>query len=189
MNSWLRDPRLIDQARAIRLLVLDVDGVMTDGQLYFQADGQESKAFSTQDGQGLKLLRQAGVEVALITGRESPMVSRRAAALGIEHVFQGRDDKLDVLQTLIQRLNMGLNPNISLDQVAYCGDDLPDLAPISRAGLGISVPNAPSYIREHADWITERSGGHGAVREICDGLLDMQGHWDAILASHLHGKH
>ncbi|SDL59562.1 3-deoxy-D-manno-octulosonate 8-phosphate phosphatase (KDO 8-P phosphatase) [Modicisalibacter muralis] len=183
MHSWLRDPSLSDRARAIRLLVLDVDGVMTDGQLYFQADGQEIKAFSTQDGQGLKLLRRAGVEVALITGRESPMVARRAAALGIQHVFQGRDDKLDVLQTLIQRLHM------TLDQVAYCGDDLPDLAPISRAGLGISVPNAPSYIREHADWITERRGGHGAVREICDGLLDMQGHWDAILASHLHGKH
>lgn len=183
MNSWLRDPSLSDRARAIRLLVLDVDGVMTDGQLYFQADGQESKAFATQDGQGLKLLRQAGVEVALITGRESPMVARRAAALGIEHIFQGRDDKLDVLQTLIQRLSM------TLVEVAYCGDDLPDLAPIDRAGLGISVANAPSYIREHADWITERSGGHGAVREICDGLLDMQGHWDAILASYLHGKH
>nr|WP_297459277.1 HAD hydrolase family protein [uncultured Halomonas sp.] len=183
MNSWLSGTNITERARAIRLLVLDVDGVMTDGQLYFQADGQETKAFATQDGQGLKLLRRAGVEVALITGRESPMVARRAAGLGIEHVFQGRDDKLDVLQTLIQRLDM------TLDQVAYCGDDLPDLAPIARAGLGISVPNAPSYIREHADWITERAGGHGAVREICDGLLDMQGHWEAIIESYLHGRH
>lgn len=181
MNPSLNDPDLIARARAIRLLALDVDGVMTDGQLYFQADGQETKAFATQDGQGLKLLRRAGVEVALITGRESPMVAQRAAALGIEHVFQGRDDKLDVLQALTQRLGL------TLEQVAYCGDDLPDLAPICRAGLGISVPNAPSYIRERADWITERPGGHGAVRDICDGLLIMRGDWSATLAAYLPG--
>lgn len=180
--SRLDDPDLIDRARHIRLLVLDVDGVLTDGQLYFQADGQEIKAFTTQDGQGIKLLSQASIEVALITGRESPMVSRRAAALGIQHVFQGRDDKLVILQTLLQQLEL------SFDQVAYCGDDLPDLAPIRHAGLGISVPNAPAYIRQYADWVTERPGGQGAVREICDGLLELQGHWASILDTYLHGK-
>lgn len=182
VNSRLNDPGLVDRARQIRLLALDVDGVMTDGQLYFQADGQEIKAFHTPDGQGIKILRQAGIDVALITGRESPMVSRRAAALGIEHVIQGRDDKLDVLQALLVKLDL------SFAQIAYCGDDLPDLAPIRHAGLGISVPNAPAYIREHADWITERSGGAGAVREICDALLDTQGHWASVLDTYLHGK-
>lgn len=182
VNPRLNHPGLIDRARRIRLLVLDVDGVMTDGQLYFQADGQEIKAFSTQDGQGIKMLRRAGIDVALITGRESPMVSRRAAALGIEHVIQGRDDKLVVLTSLLPKLGL------AFDQAAYCGDDLPDLAPIKRAGLGISVPNAPAYIRQHADWVTERPGGSGAVREICDDLLELQGHWASVLDVYLHGK-
>lgn len=182
LNPRLNNPGLVDRARHIRLLVLDVDGVMTDGQLYFQADGQEIKAFSTPDGQGIKILRQAGIDVALITGRESPMVSRRATALGIEHVIQGRDDKLTVLKELLATLELDFS------QVAYCGDDLPDLAPIKYAGLGISVPNAPAYIREHADWVTERSGGFGAVREICDALLELQGHWTSVLDTYLHGK-
>lgn len=182
LDSRFSAPDLVERARHIRLLVLDVDGVMTDGQLYFQADGQEIKAFATQDGQGIKLLRQAGLDVALITGRESPMVERRAAGLGIAHVIQGRDDKLEVLEALLPKLDL------TFDQIAYCGDDLPDLAPIRHAGLGISVPNAPAYIRAHADWVTERPGGQGAVREICDGLLELQGHWPAVLDGYLHGK-
>ncbi|MFC3283576.1 KdsC family phosphatase [Litchfieldella rifensis] len=182
LDSPLIDPRLVDRARQIRLLALDVDGVLSDGRLYFQADGVEIKAFHTQDGHGLKLLRQAGLEVALITGRDSPMVSRRAADLGINHVHQGSDDKLDVLRQLCARLDL------QFEQVAYCGDDLPDLAAIKRAGLGISVPNAPAYIRAHADWTTERQGGHGAVREICDALLEAQGYWGAVVDTYLHGK-
>lgn len=174
---------LVHQARRIRLLALDVDGVFTDGRLYFQTDGIEIKAFHTQDGHGVKLLRRAGLEVALITGRDSPMVSQRAAALGIDHVLQNREDKLTALRELSHRLG------ITLDQVAYAGDDLPDLAAIKRAGLGISVPNAPPYIRSHADWVTQRPGGHGAVREICDTLLNAQGHWDAVADTYLHGKH
>ena len=173
------DFALRDRARPIRLLALEVDGVMTDGRLYFQADGQETKVFGTQDGLGIKLLRQAGLQVALVTGRQSPMVTRRAEALGIEHVIQGRDDKLQALQTLASSLTM------KFAQIAYCGDDLPDLAAIKRAGLGISVPNAPAYIREHADWVTERAGGHGAVREICDTLLELQGHWASALDAYL----
>ncbi|WP_192036575.1 HAD hydrolase family protein [Halomonas sp. YLGW01] len=168
-------PTLADRARKVRLLALDVDGVLTDGRLYFQADGIEIKAFHTQDGHGIKLLRQAGVEVALITGRESPMVTQRAAALGIEHVFQHRDDKLTALRELTQSLGL------ELEQAAYCGDDLQDLAAIQAAGLGITVPNAPPYMRREADWVTERSGGHGAVRDICDTLLESQGHWAAVM--------
>ncbi|SFH67107.1 KdsC family phosphatase [Modicisalibacter xianhensis] len=182
LDPRLNSPGLIERARHIRLLVLDVDGVMTDGQLYFQADGQETKAFSTQDGLGIKLLQRAGVRVAIITGRESPMVSQRAAALGIEHVFQGRDDKLEVLKGLLPQLG------IDFSEVAYCGDDLPDLPSLRQAGLGISVPNAPAYIREYAAWVTARRGGDGAVREICDGLLQMQGHWASVLDTFLYGQ-
>ncbi|GGW51381.1 KdsC family phosphatase [Vreelandella hamiltonii] len=173
---------LLDRIRRVKLLALDVDGVLTDGRLYFQADGVEIKAFHTQDGHGLKLLKRAGIHVALITGRDSPMVSQRAAALGISHVHQGCEDKLATLRGLCQRLG------ITLEQVAFCGDDLPDLAPIKRSGVGITVPNAPDYMHTHADWITDRLGGHGAVREICDTLLTNQGHWDAVLDTYLHGS-
>lgn len=173
---------LIDRLRRVRLLALDVDGVLTDGRLYFQADGIEIKAFHTQDGHGLKLLKRVGIHVALITGRDSSMVSQRAAALGIDHVHQGSEDKLSTLRELCQRLD------IELEQVAYCGDDLPDLAAIKRCGVGITVPNAPDYMHTHADWITERLGGHGAAREICDTLLEAQGHWGAVLDTYLHGR-
>ena len=173
---------LLDRLRRVKLLAIDVDGVLTDGRLYFQADGIEIKAFHTQDGHGLKLLKRVGIHVALITGRDSPMVSQRAAALGITHVYQGCEDKLTTLRALCQRLD------ITLEQVAYCGEDLPDLAPIKRSGVGITVPNAPDYMHPHADWITERLGGHGAVREICDTLLTSQGHWDAVLDTYLHGQ-
>jgi len=181
LTSPLQDPELTDRLRRIRLLALDVDGVLTDGQLYFQADGIEIKAFNVQDGHGLKLLKRAGLQVALITGRDSPTVSRRAAALGIQHVFQGVEKKLPVLRELVARLGL------EFDQVAYCGDDMPDVGAIRRAGVGISVPNAPDYIRRHADWVTERAGGHGAAREIADTLLRAQGHWDAVIDTYLHG--
>ncbi len=126
-------------------------------------------------------MQRAGIQVALITGRDSPMVSQRAAALGIKHVFQGAEKKLVVLRELCARLGL------ELDQVAYCGDDMPDVGAIRRAGVGISVPGAPAYIRDQADWVTEAVGGHGAVREICDTLLQAQGHWDAVLDTYLHG--
>ncbi|ALM52114.1 KdsC family phosphatase [Halomonas huangheensis] len=171
---------LSDKLRRVRLLALDVDGVMTDGSLYFQADGQETKVFNTLDGHGLKLLKRAGIAVAVITGRSSPMVSMRTSALGIEHVQQGVERKLPALKQLCEQLG------IDLDQVAYCGDDLPDLPCIRYAGVGISVPGAPAYIREQADWVTESAGGHGAVREICDQLLVSQGHWQSVLDTYLH---
>lgn len=174
---------LLDRLRHVRLLAIDVDGVLTDGRLYFQADGIEIKAFHTQDGLGLQLLKRAGIEVALITGRDSTMVSQRAVALGIDHVHQGVKDKLTTLKALCERLN------ITLEQVAYCGDDLPDLAAIKRSRVGITVPNAPDYLHTHADWVTDRLGGHGAVREICDTLLETQGRWHTVMESYLEGKH
>ncbi|MCK0745622.1 KdsC family phosphatase [Chromohalobacter nigrandesensis] len=171
-----------DKARRVRLLALDVDGVLTDGTLHFQSDGQETKSFNILDGLGIKLLQQNGIAVALITGRESPMVSRRAEALGIVHIVQGREDKLVALNALCTQLEL------SLEAVAYCGDDLPDLAAIRAAGLGLSVNNAPDYVREYADWIPTRPGGQGAVREICDALLNCQGRWDTCLAPYLEGQ-
>lgn len=176
------DPQLIERLRRVRLLALDVDGVLSDGQLYFDSDGVETKSFSVLDGHGLKLAKRFGIEVALITGRDSPMVTRRAAALGIKHLYQRVEKKLPVLRELCQQLD------ITLDEVAYCGDDMPDLAAIHHSAVGISVPNAPDYIQRHADWVTQRAGGQGAAREICDTLLRAQGHWDALLDSYLQAR-
>lgn len=166
---------IIERARHIRLLVLDVDGVMTHGHVTYQSDGQETKTFDTQDGLGLVLLRQHGIELAIITGRTSPMVERRVKELGIHHLQQGRLDKETALVALSEQCG------IPLKACAYCGDDLPDMGAIKRAGLGISVPNAPSYVREAARHVTARRGGEGAVREICELLLSAQGHWQNIL--------
>lgn len=173
------DPQLAARLQNVRLLALDVDGVLSDGQLTFDSHGTETKSFHVLDGHGLKLAKRFGIEVALITGRTSPMVTQRASSLGITHLFQGIEHKLPVLRDLCQQLGL------SLDQVAYCGDDLPDLAPIHHSGVGISVPNAPRYIQQHADWVTQRAGGQGAVREICDALLEAQGHWSTLIESYL----
>lgn len=166
---------ILDRAQRIRLLALDVDGVLTHGHVTYQSDGQESKTFDTQDGLGLVLLRQHGIELAIITGRTSPMVEHRVKELGIHHLQQGRLDKETALVALAEQ------QGIPLEACAYCGDDLPDMGAIIRAGLGFSVPNAPSYVQDAADHVTARRGGEGAVREICELLLTAQGHWQAVL--------
>lgn len=158
-----------DKARSVRLLALDVDGVLTDGSLYFHADGSESKAFNSLDGHGIKMLQASGVEVAIITGRRSKMVEQRAQALGIKTLFQGREDKLVALKSIQE------SKQLSWSQIAYCGDDLPDLSAIRAAGLGITVPNAPEYMVQYADMCTNRKGGEGAVREVCDFIMQAQG--------------
>lgn len=158
-----------DKARLIRLLALDVDGVLTDGSLYFHGDGSESKAFNSLDGHGIKMLQASGVEVAIITGRRSKMVEQRAKALGIKTLFQGREDKLVALKSIQE------SRHLEWSQIAYCGDDLPDLSAIKASGLGITVPNAPDYMVQHADMCTHRKGGQGAVREICDFIMQAQG--------------
>lgn len=155
-------------ASNVRLLVLDVDGIMTDGKLYFSNSGEESKAFNTMDGLGLKLLQKSGIQVALITGRTSEIVQKRAESLGISIIHQGRDDKKNVLDGILETLAMDYN------DVAYAGDDLPDLACIKAAKLGITVPNGHFLVQEAADAITSRKGGEGAVREICDWILQAQ---------------
>ena len=167
------------KAARIRLLALDVDGVLTDGRLYFSEDGNELKTFDTQDGHGIKMLQQAGVICAIITGRTTKLVQRRAANLGIGHLLQGREDKLVALRELIVPLG------IALDEVAYAGDDWPDLPAIRAAGLGVTVANAHVAVREHADYVTTLAGGRGAVRELCDLILQAQGQYDTALAPYL----
>lgn len=163
----------------IRLFVMDVDGVLTDGKLIYDSQGAESKAFCVQDGVGLSALRRRGFILAIITGRNSPMVQRRADELGIHHVIQGREDKSVALSQLADSLG------ISLSECAYVGDDLPDVKAIAAAGLGFSVANGCTQAKEAADIVTQRHGGHGAVREICELLLQQAGLYDDFLTEFL----
>lgn len=172
-------PEIVTRARGIRLLSLDVDGVMSDGKLFFSENGEEIKAFNVLDGLGVKLLQAHGVTVAVITGRKSQLLQRRCDAIGIRHVYQGKEIKLPVLQELAADLG------IAMENIAHMGDDLPDLPIMRRVGLGLSVPNGHVFVREHAHWISEKSGGCGAVREACEMILSAQGQlqaaWDAYL--------
>lgn len=169
----------MQKAAQIRLLALDVDGVLTDGRLYFAEDGQELKTFDTQDGHGIKMLQQSGVICAIITGRNTKLVERRTKNLGITHLLQGREDKLVALRELSAELG------IALDNMAYVGDDWPDLPAIRAAGLGVAVANAHNELHTHADYVTRLEGGRGAVREVCDLLLKAQHKYDAALAPYL----
>lgn len=170
---------LTEKAAAVKLLCLDVDGVFTDGQLYFSAEGESLKGFSTLDGLGVKLIQKAGIDVAIITGRKSDMVAIRAKNLGIKHVIQGRDDKLQAATELAGELG------ISFDAIGHVGDDLPDLALIRRAVLGVTVPNGHPFVAENADYCTQSRGGSGAVREVCELLLHARGLLDTTLADYL----
>ena len=174
---------LLAKAKQVRLLALDVDGVLTDGRLYFTADGETIKTFSTLDGHGLKMLRQSGVELAVITGRSSAMVEKRIGDLGIKHLYMNREDKLAALKELLTTLQL------ELSQVAYMGDDLPDLPAIHQVGLGLTVPNAYSLVKEQADWCSDARGGEGAVREACDLIMQAQGTLAAALSPYLAEAH
>lgn len=167
------------KARAIRLLALDVDGVLTDGRLWYDNSGEELKAFHIQDGLGIKLLQGTGVAVAIVTGRTSALVARRAAELGIRHVIQGREDKVVALRGLCDELNL------KLDEVAYLGDDLPDLSAIRAVGLGMTVADGHALIARHAVFRTTRNGGFGAVREACELIMQSQGTLDAVFERYL----
>jgi 3-deoxy-D-manno-octulosonate 8-phosphate phosphatase (KDO 8-P phosphatase) len=169
------DAALRERASKIRLLVLDVDGVLTDGKLYFDHEGNELKAFNTRDGMGIKALQRTGVEVAVITGRQSGAVTHRMAQLGIERVYQGREDKLDVFLALLGATGL------DAEQVCYAGDDWIDLPVLLRAGLAVSVADAEDYVRQQVHFITRRNGGEGAVREICNLILSAQQKEQTIL--------
>lgn len=169
------------QARAqpIRLLVVDVDGVLTDGSIFMDNEGQEYKAFNVRDGHGLKLLQRAGLMVAIITGRSSGVVAHRARELGIAHVFQGIQDKRLAYAEL--KLATGLADH----QIAYMGDDVVDLPVMVRVGLAAAPGDAHPLVQAQSHYVARQPGGRGAVRELCELLLQSQGHWEAIVAAYL----
>jgi 3-deoxy-D-manno-octulosonate 8-phosphate phosphatase (KDO 8-P phosphatase) len=167
------------RAKPLKLMVFDVDGVMTDGTLYYSARGEELKAFNIRDGLGIKLLGRNGVQIAIISGRSSRAVELRAANLGIAHVFQGVEDKRAAYAALKKRLR------VSDAQSGCMGDDLPDLPLMSRCGFAASVPAAPKEVRSRAHYVTRAAGGHGAVREVCELILRAQGALARAVAGHL----
>ena len=170
---------ILERAARIKLAVFDVDGVLTDGHLWYSEDGHELKAFHVHDGLGLKRLLANGVEVAIITARISHLVAQRMADLGVAHVYQGQENKRACFEQLLNALQL------KDEQCSYTGDDLPDLAVMSRVGLAIAVANAHPWVRDRAHWSTQRQGGSGAVREVCDLLIAAQGKAEAELAVHL----
>lgn len=165
---------LSDRLAKIRWLLLDVDGVLTDGKIRYDSAGRETKAFDVRDGAGLGLLRDAGIQVALVTARTSEMVNQRAAELGIDEVHQGVADKLAAVRDILAR------NGATSEEAAYVGDDLVDLSVLLQVGLAISVPNAPEDVRSRVHWVTQRPGGEGAVREVCEAILKAQGRWEEV---------
>jgi 3-deoxy-D-manno-octulosonate 8-phosphate phosphatase (KDO 8-P phosphatase) len=165
---------MADDLSAIKLLLLDVDGVMTDGRIIYDSNGGETKAFDVKDGHGLKLVQRAGIQVGIITGRQSTIVDRRAAELGIELVYQGAKDKRLPFRKILQKL--ALEPG----EVAYAGDDLVDLPVMRQVGFAATVADAMDEVKAAAHLVTRRAGGRGAVREICDHLLKASGRWSAV---------
>ena len=161
--------RARERAAALKLMAFDVDGVLTDGTIWYSAEGDVMKGFSTLDGHGLKLLLDSGITVALVTGRDGAVISRRAAELGIGHVLHDVRDKATALQTLAQEAGCNLS------QVGYMGDDIIDMPAMQRAGFAASVPNAPAYVIQAAHWVSPSPGGAGAVRDCCDLILAAQG--------------
>lgn len=170
---------LSGKAALIKLAVFDVDGVLTDGKLILGEDGKEQKVFHVHDGLGLVLLRQADINVAVISARSTSIVAERMAALGIEYVYQGQNDKRVALEELMHKLG------VTDEEVLFVGDDLIDLPVMTRAGLAIAVANAQPLVRDNADWVTSQRGGEGAVREVCDLLLKAQGKLEQIQAKYL----
>ncbi len=170
---------IVEKAKKLKLLILDVDGVLTDGKLFFDNDGNEYKSFHAQDGHGIKMLRQTGVEGAVISGRKSKSVALRMKNLGIEHVYQGHENKVAAFNEIIELI--GITP----EQAAHVGDDVIDLPVMIRVGLAIAVNDANFAVKQHADWCTTLPGGQGAVREVCDFIMQAQGRFDEMLNAYL----
>ena len=171
MHSPDYPPDIYQRAQNILLLILDVDGVLTDGRLYFDAKGEALKVFHVRDGHGLKMLQRAGIEVALVSGRRSDAAYQRARELGINRFHEGVRDKVAVMEEIMTA--MGL----AAAQVAVVGDDLVDLPIMSRAGLAVAVADAVPEVLDAAQWVTHNPGGRAAVREVCDLILKAQGKW------------
>jgi 3-deoxy-D-manno-octulosonate 8-phosphate phosphatase (KDO 8-P phosphatase) len=170
---------VLERAAKIKLMIFDVDGVMTDGGLYYGAEGELAKRFNVLDGHGIIALQKSGVETALITARQSDILAQRAAGLGITHVHQGARDKRAVFEELISRLGIGA------EQCGFVGDDVIDLPILTRVGFAASVANGHAEVRRRVHYVTGNTGGHGAVRELCDLILHAQGNYEAALAPYL----
>ena len=170
---------ILEKAARIRLLIFDVDGVLTDGSLFIGDDGQEYKAFNSRDGHGIKMLIKHGVTVAIITGRTSKVVEHRMENLGVEHVYQGKLDKLPAYEELASKLG------ISAAETAYVGDDIVDLPVMRRVGLAIAVQDAHPLVRTHSHWQTPSCGGRGAARDVCEMLMEAQGVLEQEMSSYL----
>ena len=166
-----------ERASRVKLMIFDVDGVLTDGRLMFTAEGDYMKAFNSMDGHGLKLLREAGIETAIITGRRSEIVERRARDLEISHVRQGAADKAEVFAELLRATGL------TADACGYMGDDWPDLAVMVQCGFAAAPANAHPEVIARAHWVSEARGGLGAAREACDAILRAQHRYDALLAA------
>ena len=179
MSSYV----LLEKAREMRALVLDVDGILSDGFVSLTNTGDEIKSFDIRDGLGMKLVQKVGMQVIIITGRKSHIVEKRMADLGVDLVFQGREDKGVALREACAQL--GLFPHECL----YMGDDWPDLSAFSIAGMKVTVPNGHVEVRRRADLVTQAYGGRGAVREVCDLLLQAKGQYDALLAAYTQQPH
>jgi len=171
--------KLIEKAKKIKCVICDVDGVLTDGLIFIDNTGNELKAFNIQDGLGLKLLMSANIEVAVITGSANAVIDHRMKLLGINHYFKGQINKQQAYQELKSRLAL------QDDEIAYIGDDLPDLPIMKQVGFSIAVSNAVGVVKKNADWNTELHGGRGGVREACDFILNAQDMMDKALARFL----
>lgn len=170
---------IYERARNIRVAVFDVDGVLTDGTLYYLPSGEELKAFNVLDGHGMKMLQESGVKLAIITSRTSPCVEERARNLGIDLLYQGAGDKLAAFNALLDHCG------VAADSCSFIGDDVVDLPVMRRCGLAASVPDAPPVVRRQAHYVTRAKGGHGAARELCELIMQAQGTLSARLAAYL----
>jgi 3-deoxy-D-manno-octulosonate 8-phosphate phosphatase (KDO 8-P phosphatase) len=170
---------LIARIKPLKLMAFDVDGVLTDGKLYYTDDGIETKTFHALDGQGMNMLRDSGIKLAIITSRRSPLVERRSRDLGLHYCYQGVRNKREAFDEILSELK--LRP----EQAGYMGDDLFDLGAMTRAGFAASVPAAPDAVRSRAHYVTRRAGGDGAVREVCELILATQGLLDGLIEGYL----
>lgn len=168
-----------DRIASVRLLLLDVDGVLSDGRIVYDAHGTEIKTFDVKDGHGIKMLQRAGIEVGIISGRSSRVVNVRAKELGIEILYQGISDKALPYAEIVKQL--GLRD----EEVAYIGDDIVDLPILHRVGFAVATADAVDDIRPYVHYVTNRCGGRGAVREVCDLILKARGEWQSLMADYL----
>ncbi len=170
---------ILQKAAKIKLVIFDIDGVLTTGALFIGDDGQEYKAFNSKDGHGLRMLQDGGVDVAILTGRTSNVVSHRARDLGITRIYQGKRQKLPAYEELVAETGL------SHEEIAYVGDDVVDLPVMTRVGLAICVQDGHPFVKKHAHWITDHNGGCGAGRDVCEQILEAQGKLESMLEAYI----